>query len=130
MFRAKWGIVSSFLLLLIVLLSSYSLTFGQSAGSTTASITGTVTDEQGAIIPGSTVTAKNLQTNLIREVQSGEDGSFIISQLPPGTYEITALAEGFNTKTSKLDLVLGTTTLFNFAMKIGITSEVIEVKAG
>src|SRR5437868_625891 len=56
----------------------------QSAGSTAANITGTVVDLGGAIIPGAHITAKNLATNLVRETNSDEDGSYLITQLPPG----------------------------------------------
>jgi hypothetical protein len=126
--RIKQIFLSSLLAIIIIGFYAPSAARGQS-GSTAASVTGTVTDEQGAIIPGVIVTARSLQTNFTRETQSGEDGSFLITQLPPGTYELTVTAEGFTTKTSRLDLVLGTTTLFNFSMSIGANSEVIVVTA-
>src|SRR5262245_17995067 len=100
---------------------------GQSAGATTANITGVVNDESGAVISGALITARNFQTNLIREKTSGEDGSFLLPQLPPGSYEVIAKAEGFITKSSRLDLNLGTTTVVNFSMKVGAPTEVIEV---
>src|SRR5437868_2138715 len=106
------------ILFLSLVLNAQSTVLAQSAGSTTASITGTVTDEMGALIPGASVTAKNLQTNLARQAKTGEDGSFFLSQLPPGTYEVTVQAESLNTKTSRLDLILGNTTLRNFSMKL------------
>src|SRR5262249_52709703 len=101
----------------------------QSAGATGSSITGNVTDEQGANIPGATVKARNIDTNYTREVTAGEDGSFLVSQLPPGNYELMAVAEGFSTKTSRISLVLGTTTLFNFVMQVGAATEIVEVTA-
>src|SRR5262249_23281738 len=101
----------------------------QSAGATSSSITGNVTDEQGANIPGATVKARNIDTNYTREVTAGEDGSFLVSQLPPGNYELMAVAEGFSTKTSRISLVLGTTTLFNFVMQVGAATEIVEVTA-
>ena len=56
--------------LLVILITSLSaqLAWGQS-GSTASSVTGTTTDEQGAIIPGVAVTARNLQTNFVQIVQ-------------------------------------------------------------
>src|SRR5207247_432337 len=74
------------------------------------------------------ISAKNIETNLTRETTSGEDGSFFIPQLPPGSYDLTVQAEGFTTKSSRIELVLGTTALFNFSMRLGTTSEVIEVR--
>src|SRR5437762_2553176 len=129
MCRAILVLLSSLMVVAISGLSANSLAHAQSAGSTTASITGAVNDEQGAIISGVTVTAKNLQTNLIRETRSGEDGSFLITQLSPGTYELAASVEGFKTKTSRFDLVLGTTTIFNFNMELGTTDDIVEVRA-
>jgi hypothetical protein len=128
MCRSRGVFSSSLLAALFSILSLSPFAFGQS-GSTAASITGNIIDEQGAIIPGIPITARNIETNLTRETKSGEDGTFLISQLPPGTYDVTVSAESFTTKTSRLELVLGTTTLLNFTMSIGANSEVIEVKA-
>jgi outer membrane receptor protein involved in Fe transport len=129
MYRTVRSFLLSVLLVLVCVLSVTLPALAQS-GATAASLTGTVTDEQGAIIPGAIVTARNMQTNFTREIQVGEaDGSFLLPQLPPGTYELTVTAEGFTTKTSKIDLVLGATTALSFAMSIGANTEVIEVKA-
>src|SRR5437899_5068128 len=49
-------------------------------------IHGTVTDEQGAAIPGADVTVTNLGTSLTSAVQSGSDGTYNFPYLPPGTY--------------------------------------------
>jgi hypothetical protein len=123
--------LSSVILVLIFDFSadSSALGFWGQAGSTTASITGTVTDEQGAIVAGAAIMARNLNTNLTRETYSGENGSFLISQLPPGAYELTSTAEGFTSRVLRIDLILGTTTLLNLVMKLGATSEIIEVTA-
>src|SRR5262249_37050446 len=101
----------------------------QSAGATSASITGRVIDNAGATIPGAMVKAKNLATNLTREISADEEGSYLISQLPPGSYEISTIAEGFKAVTSRVELVLGTTTLFNFTMQLGEVSDIVIVKA-
>jgi hypothetical protein len=114
--------------LIALLLSSFASSFAQSS-ATTANVTGIITDEQGAAVAGATVVARNLQTNFTREARTETDGSFLISQLPPGSYELKATSEGFVTKSLQLELVLGSTALFNAAMKIGAASEVVEVKA-
>lgn len=116
--------------LIIFLLMSLSIVYGQSAGGTSAALTGKVSDEQNAVIGGATITARNLQTNYMREVTTEEDGTFQIAQLPPGPYEIIARADGFSMKTSKLELVLGTTALFNLTLTIGNPTDVIEVVSG
>ena len=53
-----------------------------SAQETTGTIVGTARDETGAALPGVTVTARNQQTNLTREVVSAEDGGYSISHRP------------------------------------------------
>src|ERR1041384_4843242 len=98
MYRSVWVFLP--IILLLTLFNNILPVWAQSAGSTTSSVTGVVTDEQGAIISGVVVTARNLQTNFTREAQTSEDGSFLIPQLPPGTYDLTVTAEGFTTKTS------------------------------
>src|SRR5256885_7929277 len=76
----------------------------QSGGSTTAAIVGNVRDEQGGALSGVSVTARQLESNLVRTAQSAADGSFTFVQLPPGDYEIEASAEGFTRKLIKLTL--------------------------
>src|SRR5262249_13906886 len=96
-------------------------------GPTTASITGTVTDEQGAVIDAVAVTVKNVGNNFMRDTKSGVDGDYMLQQLPPGDYDLTVSAEGFTTATSRLNLPLGITTRFDIVMKIGTTADVVEV---
>jgi hypothetical protein len=102
--------------------------YGQSSGAT-ASATGVVRDEQGAVIPGANVALRELSTNLTREALSGEDGSFLILQLPPGEYEASVMAEGFNPKLLKATLTVGTTLLINFTLSAGPVSLTVEVTA-
>ena len=63
--------------------------------TTFASITGTVTDATGAVVPGATITATNVETNLKSTVHSNADGNYTIAQLKEGTYTVRAEATGF-----------------------------------
>src|SRR5690349_7525310 len=65
------------------------------AQSTNAIITGSITDANGGVLPGVTVTAANTQTGLVRTVVTGTRGAFQLNALPPGTYKVTASLEGF-----------------------------------
>ena len=56
----------------------------------TGELRGRVVDQQGAVLPGVTVVAKNEGSGQYREIVSGADGSFFMSALIPGNYEITA----------------------------------------
>src|SRR6266568_5029412 len=61
----------------------------------TGELRGRVLDQQGAVLPGVTVVAKNEASGQYREIVSGADGSFFMSALTPGSYEITAQLAGF-----------------------------------
>src|SRR5438552_18526496 len=74
-----------------LLLASAS-TFAQQG---TGELRGKVVDAQGAVLPGVTVVAKNEASGIFREIVSGGDGSFFMSALTPGSYELTAQLSGF-----------------------------------
>src|ERR1051325_10856701 len=62
----------------------------------TGSIAGTITDSNGAVVKGATVTLSNSDTKLVvRTVNSGDDGQFSVPLLPSGTYDIVIEAQGF-----------------------------------
>src|SRR5262249_5237141 len=99
MFRVTRVLISSLALLIAVLgLSGFSPIWAQSSGATTASVTGIVSDEQGSVIAGVIVSAKNLDTNFTREASTDETGNYLLQQLPPGKYDITVTGEGFATQ--------------------------------
>src|SRR5438445_9016267 len=58
-------------------------------------IVGTIRDSTGAVIPGVSVTAKNLETGAERTTLSDESGGFNITSVPAGPYEVTAALTGF-----------------------------------
>src|SRR5262245_16833287 len=60
-----------------------------------STISGTVTDQQGAVVPGATVTATFQQTNQPRSVVTDASGFFTMPSLTPGLYDITVELEGF-----------------------------------
>src|SRR5215212_4440175 len=115
-------LLSSFMLLTLIFgLNQSTPVFAQS-GSTASGITGNVIDEQGGRITGVLITLKNINTNLTREAKSDNDGAYSIPQLPPGNYELTAVAEGFKSLNQVVELDLGTTKLINLTLKIGLTT--------
>ena len=88
--RAK---VRSVVLLLSFMLSPYSA-FVVSA-DTGGSISGTVTDQTGAVVPDTTVTALNLDTTVQQTTKSNVNGFYTFANLPVGRYEIEIVREGF-----------------------------------
>src|SRR5213595_3021189 len=71
-------------------------------------ITGKVTDQNGAVIPGATVTAKLVDTKVERTAVTDGDGNYKIIQLAPGKYTLTAAANSFQTTVeSGLEFIAG-----------------------
>ena len=60
----------------------------------TGQISGVVTDTGGGVMPGATVTVKNVGTNLVREAVTGADGRFVITNLLAGTFDLTVTVAG------------------------------------
>ena len=71
------------------------LSIPASAQQGTGELRGRVVDSQSAVLPGVTVVARNEATGLFREIVSGPDGSFFMSALTPGSYEVTGTLSGF-----------------------------------
>lgn len=60
-------------------------------------ILGTVTDTTGAVVPGAKVTVRNVDTGLVRETETASEGSYLVPELPIGTYTVTVEKAGFQT---------------------------------
>jgi hypothetical protein len=93
-----------------------------------ATLTGTVTDSTGAIIPGAKVSIKNAETGLTRELAADSDGLYSAPNLLPGSFEITVSAAGFGTQVrSGITLTVGQRQVLDFTMQVGQTSQTVEV---
>jgi len=69
------------------------------AQQTLGGITGTISDDSGAVIPGATVKVVGDQTNLTRTMDTSDTGFYLIPNLPIGSYTITVTHTGFETLT-------------------------------
>jgi hypothetical protein len=95
------------------------------------SISGTVTDPKGAVVPEAVITLTNTGTNATRTVTASKDGVFEITQVPPGTYEVRAEAPGFKALVQTDVIVQVNTPLtLDFSLEVGGTSETVTVTAG
>src|SRR4030095_11907433 len=63
--------------------------------SSMGSISGTVTDQNQAVVQGATVVARNVATGFVRSTVTHSSGPYRLTDIPPGPYEITIEAEGF-----------------------------------
>jgi hypothetical protein len=95
------------------------------------SIRGRITDPAGAAIPATTVTVTNDATGFTRETQTGDDGYFVLPNLPIGTYTVVFKKEGFETERhTGVVLNAGTEAVLETSMKVGTVSTTIEVSGG
>lgn len=95
---------------------------------TTASVGGTVKDESGAVLPSAAISARNLGTGAVRSVISDEIGSYHVTGLTPGEYEISAELSGFrNEVRSGIRLAVGDSISANFVLRVGQVSDRITV---
>ena len=95
---------------------------------TTGTITGTVTDQTGAAVPGATVTLKNAETGISRTVQTSETGKYEAFSLPAGNYEISASLAGFRTAVrTGISLAVGQNAGIDFALQVGQVNEAVTV---
>ncbi len=113
----------------VVLLFLFLLVSAQ-AQLPTATISGVVKDATGAVVPGVSVTATNVERGLARTVMSVEDGSYRFSALPVGTYDIRAENPGFQTKVEQgLVLTVGAEAVLNIVLQVGAAGEAVSVTA-
>lgn len=97
------------------------------AQTVAGTVTGTITDPSGAVMPGVTVTIRNTDTGEVRTGLTTRSGVFSIPALPPGPYVLDANVKGFEDETSSLTVSVGQTLSINFKLKIGASSEKVDV---
>src|SRR5437773_5400156 len=94
--------------------------------ATTGVIEGTVTDANGGVLPGVTITVRNTATNYVQTAVTDSDGRFRVVLLPLGPYEVTASLEGFAKSLQKgLDLGLGQTLTASFRLQQAAAEELM-----
>ena len=107
-----------------------SLSSLQAQGVATARISGTLTDESGALLVGATVQAKNVEMGSSRSTVSDSGGRFAIADLPIGSYDVRASRPGFDPVVrSAIVLTVGADLLIDFTLKIGQARQDVIVNA-
>ncbi|MBI4456031.1 MAG: TonB-dependent receptor [Acidobacteria bacterium] len=98
------------------------------AQGTTASISGKVADESGAVVPGVTVTVTNADTQVSRALVTDDAGAYRATELEVGNYEIKAELVGFQTSIRKgIQLTIGRNAAVDIVLKVGEVSEQVTV---
>ena len=99
--------------------------------ATTAQITGLVTDGQGGVLPGATVTLREQLTNQARTTVTTDTGRYVFPNLEPGVYEVTVSLDQFRTSvTSDIRAEVTRTVTHNVALEVGLVGETVTVSAG
>src|SRR5712691_9737476 len=96
----------------------------------TGSILGTVTDKSGAVVQDAEVTVRNLATNLTRTATSSTTGSYNLTNLSVGAYDVTITKTGFKTfKAPNVTLTVDQLLTVNASLEPGAVSEEVQVRA-
>ena len=101
-----------------------------SAQTPTATLTGTVYDSTGAAVPGATVTVRPEGSHVERQARADETGSFAITNLSPGSYEVIVEHAGFRRLHQKgLQLQVAQVARIEPRLEVGQLVETVEVAA-
>jgi hypothetical protein len=117
--------------LIAVLLSAIASTVSLLAQATFGSVTGTVTDPAGAVVPNASVQVTNQETGLAKSVASDSFGNYEVTHLNPGLYSVTTQAPGFK-KFEHRDILLETlrSVRINVRLEVGDVGAEVTVTAG
>jgi hypothetical protein len=98
------------------------------AQSIYGTLTGIVSDPSQAVVAGAALTLRDQQSGSQRDTVTNADGYFTFSSVPPGAYQLTVVAKGFEThKQSDIALGGGDKLNYNVSLRVGNTSNVVEV---
>src|SRR5262249_16790719 len=113
----------AFALLCLVFLPAWSQTNG--------SISGTIKDPNGAVVPGAQVVVTSQDLGIRQGTTSDSTGDFLFAQLPPGTYQLTVEAAGFKKKeNSNVVLPISSkVSVGDITLEVGSLTETINVEA-
>jgi hypothetical protein len=121
------AVATKILMSAMVVLLCFGAIFAQSQSSA-ADLSGTVVDQNGAVVPGATVTVKDSATGLTRTVTADEGGEYRFIGLPPSDYEITVEASSFKKSViSPVKLTVGQNAELEIKLEAGTPDVVVTV---
>ncbi|HUR37817.1 MAG TPA: carboxypeptidase regulatory-like domain-containing protein [Terriglobales bacterium] len=106
-----------------------ALALAASAQTETGQISGIVTDASGAVVPNVTVTVRNISTGATRTTTANDSGSYTVSALQPGTYEVKAEGQNFSPVTRRVQVTVGSRNTLDLALNVAGSSTTVEVTA-
>lgn len=115
-------------LLLVALVAASRLACGQA--STAGTLSGTVADPSGAVVPGATLVLSQPSTGFSRTITASADGSYSFPELIAGEYVLTVHAKGFaDSVYNSVSVLTGRVLNLNVHMKVGSSTETVEVSS-
>src|SRR6266852_119523 len=116
--------IASLLLLLLLLVSGSMF-----AQTDSGRVRGTVTDQQGAVVPNATVTLTNRGTNRTQTAKSNGEGVYTFEAVPRGDYKIDVQQKGFKAVSAAFTVEVSQTKSVNLQLQLGAASESVDVSA-
>lgn len=118
----------TFTLMVTVLLIAQAATHGQT--TTSGSLSGTVTDPKGDVVPGASITLRQNETGAVRNGTTNDKGVFTFTQLQPGKYVATVESRGFKKAiATDIDVKVSTDAQVSITLEIGQATETVTVTA-
>jgi hypothetical protein len=114
----------------LILLGMAAVGLGQAISVNGGSIQGTITDTTGAVVSNATIVISSKDTGSAKTVMTDSSGLYSVGPLNPGAYTVTIAAQGFMRLAVQTVVTTGTATSGSFKLKIGESTETIEVDAG
>lgn len=117
--------------ILCLLVSAFWFPTSSYAQSSTATLSGTVEDQKGALVPGASIALINADQGSQRLATTNSDGRFVFPQIPPGRYSVTATREGFGPVEMK-DVVLNVNdqVALRISLTVGSVSQTVDIVDG
>ena len=113
---------------LVIVVAALMMITASAYAQTQATIFGTITDPSGAAVAGATITVTNVATQQKRQSTSSSNGDYVVPQLEPGTYSLTAEAQGFKRYVeSGIKLQVGENRQNAIQFQVGATSQRVVV---
>ena len=114
-------------LFLAFVLSTSLCSFGQ---ATYGNVIGTVTDPEGAVIPGAKINIQNVGTGVATDSATDESGNYVITHLLPGTYTVMVSQPGFQSAVQKnVTVAVGSSARVDAVLQVGKVSQDVTVSA-
>ncbi len=126
--RAQYPTVKWLTRFFLTITMAMGISVGWVAGQGLATLSGTIADPSGAVVPGATVTVRNVETGVTNSTTTNSTGFYRVANLIPGQYVVTAQKTGFKkTARQQFTLEVAQSATINLTLEIGTTTQTVTV---